>query len=765
MTSQKESEPFRATDSNSTKISQSEAVSMETTDLDPAETIIENAIEKQPIKRFGCLYRIFKFGVIFLLILSPIVYWNIFRGKKLEISPETTLITEPLFQDKNVVDYAKYVETLYPPEMKTDENGARIVIREIGPYLDYPRIGDDIPDNPIPYWKREFDKNSPMFKRLYDQLGLDPNIPPRYQYQDHEASFYYQYLEKKYPGDENGELREKKQEHFQCLSHWRQKRTDEEQEFIKKWIAEYSPTLDVIADAVQRKIFLFPVNYKESDDQYKMFIGCSLQDVKTARSFARSFNFRALQRINEGNIKDAVSDVITTKRLGKQFMKTDGDYPKTFVEILIGVAMNGSGGAIPIGLNPDAQPTRDDWQRLLDEETTHPISFKIENSMRSEHLSCINLVSGLANFSELFDREKYKNRWELGDGIFDFSGKTMQQMLFGYFVESSGLDWNEIAKIINSEFAKSLNEPHSADDLIEEMNLLQKFDSLEGSLKVWSQMLTLKSRSRYLGKLFVCLFFPSYSMVTEAINRCYCSSQMQKLDYAMQLYKADHGTFPPAFTVDAKGNPLHSWRVLLLPYLGQQELFDQIKLDEPWDSEHNRAFHSADLAIYRCPSLEEAQKIIPGETSYSVIVGKNSLFDESGTGKDPLAMIKENPEKDVLDMILIAERSDPICWMKPDNEIRENNVKDYGINKSLNELNSRIYDRNEVRWNDKIPGTVASVHPGGANFALSNGASLFLSATIATSSSSEKLEEDEEFNETLYHYLFGEQLKFNFEQQ
>jgi hypothetical protein len=56
---------------------------------------------------------------------------------------------------------------------------------------------------------------------------------------------------------------------------------------------------------------------------------------------------------------------------------------------------------------------------------------------------------------------------------------------------------------------------------------------------------------------------------------------------AMLIYERDHGTLPPAYSVDEAGRPLHSWRVLLLPYLGHQTLQDKIRLDEPWDSPNN----------------------------------------------------------------------------------------------------------------------------------------------------------------------------------
>jgi hypothetical protein len=55
---------------------------------------------------------------------------------------------------------------------------------------------------------------------------------------------------------------------------------------------------------------------------------------------------------------------------------------------------------------------------------------------------------------------------------------------------------------------------------------------------------------------------------------------------AMLNFESANG-FLPAAIVDKEGKPLMSWRVAILPYLGQQELFEKFHLDEPWDSPHN----------------------------------------------------------------------------------------------------------------------------------------------------------------------------------
>ena len=74
------------------------------------------------------------------------------------------------------------------------------------------------------------------------------------------------------------------------------------------------------------------------------------------------------------------------------------------------------------------------------------------------------------------------------------------------------------------------------------------------------------------------LFQPAMQAFWEANRRTICGENVHRITLAMLLYEHEHGTLPPAWTVDADGNPLHSWRVLLLPYLGEQELYAKIRL-------------------------------------------------------------------------------------------------------------------------------------------------------------------------------------------
>jgi hypothetical protein len=64
--------------------------------------------------------------------------------------------------------------------------------------------------------------------------------------------------------------------------------------------------------------------------------------------------------------------------------------------------------------------------------------------------------------------------------------------------------------------------------------------------------------------------------------------RLRTIAAALDAYHADRGHYPPAFTAAKDGTPLLSWRVAVLPYLGEKALFDQFKQDEPWDSLHNK---------------------------------------------------------------------------------------------------------------------------------------------------------------------------------
>ncbi|HEX3152886.1 MAG TPA: DUF1559 domain-containing protein [Gemmataceae bacterium] len=115
----------------------------------------------------------------------------------------------------------------------------------------------------------------------------------------------------------------------------------------------------------------------------------------------------------------------------------------------------------------------------------------------------------------------------------------------------------------------------------------------------------------------------------------------------------------PANQMSKDGKPLLSWRVQILPYIEQDELYKQFKLDEPWDSPNNKKLIDKIPAIY-VPLRGKAEK---GQTFYQVFGGKHGLFPPGF--KYSLATIPDGTSN----TFMIAEAGKPVIWTKPDDMV------------------------------------------------------------------------------------------------
>src|SRR6476620_4852071 len=106
--------------------------------------------------------------------------------------------------------------------------------------------------------------------------------------------------------------------------------------------------------------------------------------------------------------------------------------------------------------------------------------------------------------------------------------------------------------------------------------------------------------------LFIAFVFvagPAVDMGSrEAARRMQCSNNLHNIAIALQNYHDDHGSFPPAYIAAADGKPMHSWRVLLLPYLDREDLYAKYRFDEPWDGPNNSQLHGQALKVFLCSS-------------------------------------------------------------------------------------------------------------------------------------------------------------------
>lgn len=129
---------------------------------------------------------------------------------------------------------------------------------------------------------------------------------------------------------------------------------------------------------------------------------------------------------------------------------------------------------------------------------------------------------------------------------------------------------------------------------------------------------------------------------------------------AMLNYESEHGHMPPAVVYGKDGQPLYSWRVLLLPYFEQQELYSQFHLDEPWDSPHNLPLLERMPEMYAPPPRKKSL-MPPYHTVCHVFVGKGAAFED----KKGLKWPDDFPDG-TTNTILIVEAGPPVPWTKPE---------------------------------------------------------------------------------------------------
>jgi hypothetical protein len=135
---------------------------------------------------------------------------------------------------------------------------------------------------------------------------------------------------------------------------------------------------------------------------------------------------------------------------------------------------------------------------------------------------------------------------------------------------------------------------------------------------------------------------------------------LKKLELAILIYESAHKRYPTAATVDSQGRPLLSWRVEILPYLEQQELYEQFHRDEPWDSEHNKQLISRMPEVFRPHDAKLAQA---GKTKFVAPRGNNTVFPSN----NHRVLIKSITDGTSQTIQLVEATDDrAVIWTKPD---------------------------------------------------------------------------------------------------
>jgi hypothetical protein len=203
--------------------------------------------------------------------------------------------------------------------------------------------------------------------------------------------------------------------------------------------------------------------------------------------------------------------------------------------------------------------------------------------------------------------------------------------------------------------------------------------------------------------LLMLVFSPFVARAREAARRTSCRCYLKQIGLAMHNYHEAYGSFPPVAIYDNKEDALLSWRVLILPYLNEAELFAEFHLDEPWDSPHNLPLADRMPLVYHCPSSSIAA---PNATTYIVVTGDETAFPPHGTVR--IADIRDGTDT----TLMVGEVNDrTIVWSKPEDVVFDDNFAPGSLNSGHDDGWAALFADGTVRFirNDLDPGVLHAI--------------------------------------------------------
>ena len=196
------------------------------------------------------------------------------------------------------------------------------------------------------------------------------------------------------------------------------------------------------------------------------------------------------------------------------------------------------------------------------------------------------------------------------------------------------------------------------------------------------------------------MLLPAVQQVRAAARRTQSMNNLRQFALAALNYESAHLHFPTGDGPVKKGGPPVSWRVKVLPFIEQANLYDQYNVDQPWDSENNLKVLKQMPEIFQNP----ASNAEPNHTVYRGIGGKSGIMGVDRDGK-PKRTTFGNITDGSSNTILFVEAPDEMSvpWTKPDGGIDPDKTK---------------------------PWQMLGNHPGGFNAALADGSTHFISGSV-----------------------------------
>ena len=201
---------------------------------------------------------------------------------------------------------------------------------------------------------------------------------------------------------------------------------------------------------------------------------------------------------------------------------------------------------------------------------------------------------------------------------------------------------------------------------------------------LWTQnedhlSLDLQSNSAATVGIAVGMLLPAVQSARVSAQRMQSMNNQKQIMLAFHNFESSYRQLPNrAWKKDADGKPLLSWRVALLPYIEQGNLFNQFNLDEPWDSPHNIQLLELMPDVYRNPKIPTE----PGYTTYLMPYGEGTPGSEEGRLR--FAMFTDGLSNTIAVVEVDSEYAVP--WTAPD----DINIEDIDLTDAFPEKGSNV---------------------------------------------------------------------------
>ncbi|MEP3479893.1 MAG: protein kinase [Fuerstiella sp.] len=146
-------------------------------------------------------------------------------------------------------------------------------------------------------------------------------------------------------------------------------------------------------------------------------------------------------------------------------------------------------------------------------------------------------------------------------------------------------------------------------------------------------------------------------------------TKLERVMKALHQYHDKHGHFPSSQMKGTNGQAKfpYSWRIAILPFLDERQLYDAYHFNEAWNSKHNLTLQAQMPDVFRSP-LDTADSI---HTSWTGFTSPQVDFDEKGSQQDRTffhpshGASMQNFTDGTSNTIGLVESKQPIPWTQP----------------------------------------------------------------------------------------------------